>query len=468
MSDPVDVLVVGGGPGGYSAAFRCADLGLRTAIVEERDTLGGVCLNVGCIPSKALLHAAAVINEAKHAGAIGVNLGDPLVDVPTLRESTRKVVSTLTGGLAGLAKKREVEVINGRATFASPTSVTVAAPDGSTSTREFRNCIIAVGSRPVSLPGLPDDPRIMDSTGALALADVPKRLLVIGGGIIGLEMATVYDALGSSVTVVEALDQLVPGCDPDLVKPLATRIGKAYEGIHLSTKVTGIDARAQDLVVHLEGDGAPATVEVDRVLVSIGRRANGDLIDAKNASVEVDDRGVIHVDDRMRTGVDGIYAIGDVTGNPMLAHRATHQGHVAAEVIAGHDDAAFDAKVIPSVAYTDPEVAWAGLTETQAKADKTAYEVAAIPWAASGRALTLGRTEGRTKILVDPETRRVLGVGIVGVNAGEMIAEGVLAIEMGAVAEDVALSIHPHPTLSETVGFSAEWAEGTITDLIKR
>ena len=467
MSDAVDVVVIGGGPGGYSAAFRCADLGLRTVIVDERDTLGGVCLNVGCIPSKALLHAAAIINEAEHAASIGINIAPPAVDLPKLRESTAKVVSTLTGGLARLAKKRDVRVMRGRATFASPTSVAVARDGEPPETVAFRHAIVAAGSRPVGLPGLPDDPRIIDSTGALALADVPKSLLVIGGGIIGLEMATVYDALGSDVTVVEALDQLVPGCDPDLVKPLATRIAGRYAGVYTGTKVASVEARPQGLLCRLEGEGAPDAVEVDRVLVSIGRRANGDLLQAQNAGVDVDDRGVIHVDARMRTNVEGIYAIGDVTGNPMLAHRATHQGHVAAEVIAGHDDAAFDATVIPSVAYTDPEIAWAGLTETDAKKNKIPYEVAAIPWAASGRAPTIGRTEGRTKTLFDPETRRILGVGIVGVNAGEMIAEGVLAIEMGAVTEDVALSIHPHPTLSETAAFTAEWAEGTITDLFK-
>ncbi len=467
MSDRPDVVVIGGGPGGYTAAFRAADLGLDTVLVERDATLGGVCLNVGCIPSKALLHAAAIVNEAAHARDIGIDLGTPSIDLPRLRASTAKVVSTLTGGLAGLAKKRGVRVVRGAATFASPTRIAVTTDDGAVETLDFGTAIVAVGSRPIGLPGLPDDPRIMDSTGALALADVPKRLLVIGGGIIGLEMATVYDALGSDVTVVEALDQIIPGCDPDLVKPLATRIGRTYRGVYVNTKVTSIEAGPALLIAHLEGEGAPATVEVDRVLVSIGRRANGDRIGAENAGLDVDERGVIRVDDRMRTNVDGILAIGDVTGNPMLAHRATHQGSIAAEVAAGHD-AQFDAKTVPSVAYTDPEIAWMGLTETQAKADGTPYELAAIPWAASGRALTLGRTEGRTKLLVDPETHRVLGGGIVGVNAGEMIAELVLALEMGAVAEDLAVAIHAHPTLSETSALAAEWAEGTITDLLRK
>ncbi len=468
MSDRPDVLVIGGGPGGYTAAFRAADLGLRTVVVERDETLGGVCLNVGCIPSKALLHAASIVNEVAHAREIGIDLGTPSIDLPRLRASTAKVVSTLTGGLAGLARKRGVRVVRGSATFASPSRVSVTSGDGDVvETLEFATAIVATGSRPIGLPGLPDDPRIIDSTGALALAEVPKRLLVIGGGIIGLEMATVYDALGSDVTVVEALGQLIPGCDPDLVKPLATRIGGRYRGVYVDTKVTSVEAGPSLLVAHLDGEDAPDTVEVDRVLVSIGRRANGDLIGAQNAGLDVDDRGVIHVDERMRTNVEGILAIGDVTGNPMLAHRAAHQGTVAAEVAAGLD-AQFDAQTVPSVAYTDPEIAWMGLTETQAKADGTPYEVAAIPWAASGRALTLGRTEGRTKLLVDPDTHRVLGGGIVGVNAGEMIAELVLALEMGAVSEDLSLAIHAHPTLSETSGLAAEWSEGTITDLLRK
>lgn len=464
MSDAVDVVVIGGGPGGYTAAFRAADLGLSTVLVEREPTLGGVCLNVGCIPSKALLHTAGVINEARHAEAIGVTFPAPEVDLDAVRAATAKVVSTLTGGLAGLAKKRAIDVVRGEAAFTSPTTVTVSGEEGREIT--FRHAIIAVGSHPVRIPGLPDDPRIIDSTGALELARIPDHLVVIGGGIIGLEMATVYHALGSRITVVEMMDQLIPGCDPDLVKPLHKRIAADYDGIYTSTKVESVEA-GDTLRVRLSGSDAPDQVECDMVLVAVGRRANGDRIDADRAGVELDERGQIRVDAQMRTNVDHIFAIGDVVGNPMLAHKATHQGAVAAEVIAAHPGAAFDAQTIPSVAYTDPEIAWAGLTETQAKADNTPYEVAAIPWAASGRALTLGRPEGRTKLLVAPDTRRVLGAGIVGPNAGDLIAEAVLAIEMGAVAEDIALSIHPHPTLAETLGLAAEWAEGTITDLYR-
>lgn len=460
---PVDVLVVGSGPGGYTAAFRAADLGLSVALVERHSRLGGVCLNVGCIPSKALLHAAKLITDAEHARQIGIGFADPAVDVAALRAATTDVVAKLTTGLAGLSRQRKVRVVRGEGAFTSPNELRVDTPDGPVAV-SFRNAIIAVGSESVRLPGLPDDPRIMDSTGALELEDIPKRLLVIGGGIIGLEMACVYDALGSRVTVVEMLDQLIPGCDPDLVAPLHKRIAGRYEAIHLGTKVTGVAARKDGLQVSFEGADAPKSGRFDRILVAVGRRANGRSSGIEVTGVAVDERGVIAVDSQMRTNVPHIFAIGDVVGNPMLAHKATHQGVVAAEVIAGHR-VAFDAQTIPSVAYTDPEVAWMGLTETEAKAEGVAHEVYAIPWAASGRALAMGRGEGRTKLIVEPETHRILGAGIVGVNAGDLISEAVLALEMGAVAEDVALTIHPHPTLSETFAFSAEAAEGTITDM---
>ncbi|MFN8121589.1 MAG: dihydrolipoyl dehydrogenase [Thermoleophilia bacterium] len=461
--DRPDVVVLGGGPGGYTAAFRAADLGLRTVLVERHSRLGGVCLNVGCIPSKALLHAAKLITDAEEGPSLGIGFGTPTVDLDALRASTTAVVEKLTGGLAGLAKQRKVEVVRGEARFTGPNAMTVATADGD---REiaFSNCIVAAGSEPVRLPFLPEDPRIMDSTGALALEDVPKRLLVIGGGIIGLEMATVYDALGSRVRIVELMEQLIPGCDPDLVKPLHARVAKRYEGIHLGAKVTAVQARKDGLRVTMEGPDGTSTVTADRILVAVGRRANGGALGLDAAGVTVDERGVIPVDAQQRTNVPHVFAIGDVTGNPMLAHRATHQGKVAAETIAGHA-AAFDPRSIPSVAYTDPEVAWTGLTETEAKANGVEYELAVVPWAASGRALTMGRAEGRTKLLVEPGSRRILGAGIVGIGAGDLIAEAVHAIEMGSDAEDVSLSIHPHPTLSETVAFAAEAAEGTITDM---
>jgi dihydrolipoamide dehydrogenase len=455
--------VLGAGPGGYTAAFRAADLGLSVVLVERHSVLGGVCLNVGCIPSKALLHAAKVITDAEDAAAMGIAFDAPKIDLDALRTATAKVVSTLNSGLASMAKSRKVEVVRGTGTFTSPTAVRVDGPDGER-TIQFRNAVIAAGSEPVRLPGLPDDPRIMDSTAALELEDVPARLLVIGGGIIGLEMATVYDALGSSVTVVEMLDQLIPGCDPDLVKPLQRRISKRYEAIHLGTRVESVQAGDDGLTVTYAGDKAPGPAVFDRVLVAVGRRANGSSIGADAAGVQVDERGVIAVDDQLRTNVAHIHAIGDVTGNPMLAHRATHQGKVAAEVIAGQA-VAFDARSIPSVAYTDPEIAWTGLTETEAASRGIKVEVSAIPWSASGRALSMGRPEGRTKVIVEPGTRRLLGAGVVGAGAGELIAEAVHAIEMGADAEDLALGIHPHPTLSETLMLAAEAAEGTITDL---
>ena len=455
------VVVIGSGPGGYTAAFRAADLGLKTVLIERYDTLGGVCLNVGCIPSKALLHAARVVSEAQEMASHGLHFGEPDIDLDALRSWKASVVGKLTGGLAGLAKQRKVEVITGVAALTGPNTVSVGDR-----TVTFDNCIIAAGSEAASLPALPDDPRIFSSTGALELPSIPERLLVIGCGIIGLEMATVYDALGSNVTMVELLDQLIPGCDPDLVKPLHKRISARYEAIHLGTKVESVEASDRGLAVTLSS-GASDTF--DGILVAIGRRPNGRAVGADAAGVTVDDAGFIPADKQLRTNVPGIYAIGDVVGGPMLAHKASHEGKVAAEVIAGHD-VAFDARAIPSVAYTDPEVAWMGLTETEARSQGIEYEKAAFPWAASGRALSLGRDEGLTKLLFgvggDSNSRRLLGAGIVGVNAGELIAETVHALEMGSDAQDIGLTIHPHPTLTETIGFAAEMAEGTITDLM--
>jgi dihydrolipoamide dehydrogenase len=463
-----EVLVLGAGPGGYTAAFRAADLGKKVVLVERYPTLGGVCLNVGCIPSKALLHQAGVIHEAAENAGSGVKFGPPEIDLGKLRDWKDRVVKTLTTGLASMAKQRQVTVVQGTGRFTSDKTLAVERAEGE-QTIAFDNAIIAVGSQAVKIPGFPhDDPRLMDSTGALELADVPKRLLIVGGGIIGLEMATVYHALGSSITVVELMDQLIPGCDADLVKPLHQRIKKWYENIFLKTKVTGIEAKKEGLQVFFEGEEAPRSDLFDRVLVAVGRKPNGRLIGAERAGVQVDERGFIPVDNRQRTNVPHIYAIGDVVGNPMLAHKATHEAKVAAEVIAGHP-AAFQALAIPSVAYTDPEVAWMGLTENQAQAQGIAYEKAVFPWAASGRALGIGRREGLTKILCDKETKRILGTGIVGPHAGDLISEAVLALEMGADAEDIGLTIHPHPTLSETFAFAAEMVEGTITDLyIKR
>ncbi len=452
------LVVIGGGPGGYTAAFRAADLGLDVTLVERHERLGGVCLNVGCIPSKALLHLARVVAESEEAAGQGISFGEPQIDLDRVREWKGEVVGKLTGGLDGLAKRRKVEVVHGRAHFTGPNAIDV---DGRAI--EFTHCIVAVGSAAASLPFLPDDdPRVMDSTRALELEEVPERLLVIGGGIIGLEMATVYDALGANVTVVELTDQLIPGCDPDLVKPLHKRIAGRYEAIHLGVGVN--DVKAQEDGLHVTFDGDVEDAVFDRILVAVGRRPNGGAIAAEKAGVEVDDRGFISVDEQMRTNVAHIHAIGDVVGEPMLAHKAMHEGKVAAEVIAG-EKVAFEPASIPAVAYTDPEVAWMGLTEATAKADGVEVDVAKIPWAASGRALTMGRPEGLTKILVDRKSRRVLGMGIVGVNAGELIAEAVLALEMGADAEDLALTIHPHPTLSETAGLAAEMVEGVITDL---
>jgi dihydrolipoamide dehydrogenase len=452
-----DVLVIGSGPGGYTAAFRAADLGLRTIMVERYESLGGVCLNVGCIPSKTLLHAARVIAEAEEMAEHGISFGKPKLDLEALLSWKQSVVQKLTGGLAGLAKQRKVEVITGEARFEGPNAVSVGER-----TVTFENCIIAAGSQAATIPGLPEDERIIDSTGALSPGDVPKRLLVIGGGIIGLEMATVYDRLGSKVTVVEMLDQLIPGCDPDLVKPLHKRIEGHYEAIHLGTKVESVKALKSGLKVQLSSGESE---QYDRILVAVGRRPNGHSVDAAAAGVNVDDAGFIAVDQQLRTNVPGIYAIGDIVGGPMLAHKASHEGKTAAEVIAGHN-VTFDVRSIPSVAYTDPEVAWTGLTETTAREQGTEYEKAVFPWAASGRALSLARDDGLTKILYEPETHRVLGAGIVGVGAGELIAEVVHAIELGSDTEDIALTIHPHPTLTETIGFAAEMAEGTITDLM--
>lgn len=462
-----ELLVLGAGPGGYAAAFRAADLGLAVTLVERWPALGGVCLNVGCIPSKALLHAARVITETKEMAPHGLTFGDPAIDLDKLRAWKDAVVARLTGGLSGLAKQRKVTVVTGAGRFVSPTALEVTAEDGSVATVSFRQAIIAAGSEAVTLPFLPqDDPRIIDSTGALELSQIPERLLVIGGGIIGLEMGTVFASFGARVTVVELLDQLIPGADPDLVKPLAGRLRGAFENVYLGTKVTGVrdSAGGGGFEVQLDGPDAPATEAFDQILVAVGRRPNGGVIGAEAAGVQVDERGFISVDKQMRTSAGHIFAIGDIVGQPMLAHKATHQGHVAAEVAAGRN-AFFDARVIPSVAYTDPEVAWVGTTETEAKAAGVAYGKATFPWAASGRSLTLGRTEGLTKLLFDEGTGRLIGCGIVGPNAGDLISEAALAIELGADAADVALTIHPHPTLSETIGLAAEAFEGTITDL---
>ncbi|MGB5488211.1 MAG: dihydrolipoyl dehydrogenase [Lysobacterales bacterium] len=459
-----DVLVLGAGPGGYTAAFRAADLGLKVALVERYPALGGVCLNVGCIPSKALLHAAVVIDEAAAMADHGVVFGQPVIEVGKLRGWKEKVVGQLTGGLASMAKQRKVTIIQGSGVFSDAHEMTVETADGS-QVVSFTRAIIAAGSQAFKLPGLPwDDPRVMDSTDALELKDVPKRLLVIGGGIIGLEMACVYRGLGSEVTVVELTDQLMPGCDKDLVRPLQKRITDRYAGIFVKTKVTALKPADDGLHATFEGAKMPENTVFDRVLVSTGRVPNGNRIGAEIAGVEVSDRGFIPVDKQMRTNVPHIFAIGDIVGQPMLAHKATHEAKVAAEVCAGMK-VAFEARVIPSVAYTDPEIAWAGLTETEAKDQGIDYKVGRFPWAASGRAIGVGRTEGSTKLLFDPETHRVIGAGIVGPHAGDLIAECVLAIEMGAEAGDIGLSIHPHPTLSETVAMSAEVFEGTITDL---
>jgi dihydrolipoamide dehydrogenase len=462
-----ELVVLGSGPGGYTAAFRAADLGKKVVLIERYPALGGVCLNVGCIPSKALLHTAKVITEAEETEHHGLSFGKPTIDLDKLRNwKANDVVGKLTGGLAQMAKARGVTVINGVGKFTSSNQIAITAADGKTTTVGFENAIIAAGSQATKFPGAPEDERIMDSTGALALADIPKRMLVIGGGIIGLEMGTVYDALGTKVSVVEFMDGLITGCDRDLVRPLQKRMEKRFESIMLSTKVAKIEPKKDGIYVSFEGENAPKETQVyDRVLVSIGRRPNGKNIGAENAGVAVDDRGFINVDKQMRTNVSHIFAIGDIVGQPMLAHKATHEAKVAAEVIAGHKTE-FIASVIPSVAYTDPEVAWVGMTETEAKAKGIEIDKASFPWAASGRALSIARTEGATKLIFDKETHRIIGAGIVGINAGELLAETVLAIEMGADAHDLGLTIHAHPTLSETVCFAAELKEGTITDMM--
>ena len=463
-----EVVVLGSGPGGYTAAFRAADLGKKVILIEKFSTIGGVCLNVGCIPSKALLHTAEIINEAEEMSDHGVDFGKPKIDIKKVAGFKNKIIKQLTGGLTALAKQRKVQIVTGYGKFTSANTIEVSpynGDEGNTQSISFDNAIIAAGSSVFKIPGFPyDDERLMDSTGALELADVPKRLLVIGGGIIGLEMATVYDALGSKVSVVELSPNLIPGCDVDLVRPLMKRVKKRYENIWLNSKVTAIDAQKKGLKVSFEGKGVPETDTFDRVLLAVGRSPNGNLIDADKAGVAVDERGFINVDKQQRTNVNHIFAIGDVVGQPMLAHKATHEAKTAAEVIAGMKSF-FDAKAIPSVAYTDPEISWMGVTEEQAKAEGIEYTKGAFPWAASGRSLSIGRNEGITKVLFDKNTHKIIGAGMVGTNAGELIAEAVLALEMGADIEDIALTVHPHPTLSETFNFAAEMAEGTITDL---
>jgi len=459
-----EVVVLGSGPGGYTAAFRAADLGKQVVLIEKYDTIGGVCLNVGCIPSKALLHTAQIINEAEEMSAHGVTFGKPKIDINKLAAFKNKVIGQLTGGLAGLAKQRKVKIVTGIGKFTSPKTIDVSGKDGTTSI-SFDDAIIAAGSKVMRIPGLPyEDERLMDSTGALELADIPKRLLVIGGGIIGLEMATVYDALGSSVSIVELSPDLIPGCDRDLVRPLQKRVKKRYENIWLNAKVTEIKALKGGLKVRFEGKGAPETDTFDRVLLAVGRSPNGNDIGAENAGIVVDERGFISVDKQQKTNVANIYAIGDIVGQPMLAHKATHEGKTAAEVISGMKSY-FDAKTIPSVAYTDPEISWMGVTEEQARAEGIEYTKGVFPWAASGRSLSIGRNEGLTKVLFEKDSHRIIGAGMVGTNAGELIAEAVLALEMGADIEDIALTVHPHPTLSETFNFAAEVAEGTVTDI---
>jgi len=460
-----DVAVLGSGPGGYTAAFRAADLGKKVILIERYSTIGGVCLNVGCIPSKALLHTAKVITDAEDTASHGVSFNQPNIDLDQLRNwKANKVVKKLTAGLAQMAKQREVKIIEGEGKFISPNQINVNLNDGTEKIIEFKSAIIAAGSQSSKIPNMPDDERIMDSTGALELKDIPKKLLIIGGGIIGLEMGTVYDALGSNVSVVELSDGLIQGCDRDIVKPLQRRMENRFENIWLNTKVEKMEAKKEGVIVHFEGSDVPKKAAFDRVLVAVGRKPNGHKIDAEKAGVQVDDHGFISVDKQMRTNVNHIYAIGDIVGQPMLAHKATHEGKIAAEVIAG-EKVEFQAMTIPSVAYTDPEIAWAGVTEDEAKANNIAIEKAVFPWAASGRAISTNRTEGMTKLIFNKKTNRIIGASIVGTNAGELIAETVLSIEMGADANDIGLSIHPHPTLSESVAMAAEIKEGTITDL---
>jgi dihydrolipoamide dehydrogenase len=459
-----DVVVLGAGPGGYSAAFRAADLGLNVILIERESRLGGVCLNAGCIPSKTLLHAAAVISEARHMEKNGISFGKPQIDIDKLRDFKDSVISKLTGGLSGLAKQRKVTVVHGEGSFTSPTSLAVIGEEGQ-KIINFDKCIIAAGSRVTVFPTFEsDDERVIDSTGALELREIPKTMLIVGGGIIGLEMATVYAELGTEVTICELTAQIIPGADKDLIRPLEKHLRGICKDIHLGTLVSEIKSLKGGIKVNFGGDKAPEPATYDYVLVATGRRPNGDLISADKAGVNVDERGFIAVNDQMQTNVPNIFAIGDLVGQPMLAHKAVHEGHVAAEVCAG-EKSAFLAKVIPSVAYTDPEVAWIGETEVSAKENGVKYEKASFPWAASGRALSIDRPEGMTKLLFDPETDRIIGAGIVGPGAGDLISEIALAIEMGADAEDIALTIHPHPTLSESVGMAAEMFEGTLTDL---
>ncbi len=463
MITKTQVVVIGSGPGGYTAAFRAADLGKKVVLIERYDTLGGVCLNVGCIPSKALLHTAQVINEAQEAVHLGITFNQPNIDIDGVRNNKDTIVSKLTGGIKALAKARNVTVITGYAKFITHNQIAI---DNSDEVVEFEQCIIAAGSRVTKIPAFPfDDPRVMDSTDALELDSIPKRLLIVGGGIIGLEMASVYNALGSEITVVELSDQLIASADKDIVNPLFKRIKKQYANIFLSTEVTSMQALETGIKVGFKGNKSPEFDTFDKVLVSIGRSANGKLIDADKAGVNVDDWGFIKVDKQMKTNVENIYAIGDIVGQPMLAHKAVHEAKVAAEVICGHKSG-FDALTIPSVAYTDPEVAWTGKTEKQLKAEGIDYEKGVFPWAASGRSLSIGRSEGVSKALFDKKTQRILGMGICGTNAGELIAEPTLAIEMGCDMSDIALTIHAHPTLSETTAFAVEMAEGTITDLL--
>lgn len=460
----VDVVVIGAGPGGYTAAFRAADLGLSVVLIERYPTLGGVCLNVGCIPSKALLHTAQVVTETREMESHGIEFGEPRIDLGKLRGFKQNVIDKLTSGLSGLARQRGVTVMHGAASFQSPHLLDID-DHGNRQTLQFQHAIIAAGSAVSRIPGFPyHDDRLIDSTGALALPDIPQRLLVIGGGIIGLEMSCVYAALGSGVTVVELSDTLIPGCDRDLVRPLERRIRKQYDNIYTGVKVTQIEPHADGLRAWFEGANAPESESFDRILVAVGRRPNGATLQAENAGVHVDEHGFIPVDSQQRTNVEHIFAIGDIVGQPMLAHKATHEGKIAAQVIAGQRSF-FDARTIPSVAYTDPEIAWMGLTETAADEQGIRYEKAVFPWAASGRALSIARSEGLTKVLFDPDSKKILGAGIAGPNAGELIAETVLALEMDADIEDLALTIHPHPTLSETVNFASEVAEGTCTDI---
>ncbi|SHN89400.1 Dihydrolipoamide dehydrogenase of pyruvate dehydrogenase complex [Bathymodiolus heckerae thiotrophic gill symbiont] len=463
MITKTQVVVIGSGPGGYTAAFRAADLGKEVILIERYEALGGVCLNVGCIPSKALLHTAQVINEAEEATHLGVTFNEPNIDINGVRSNKENIVSKLTAGIKALAKARKVKVITGYGKFISNNQIAINDSD---EVIEFEQCVIAAGSRVTKIPAFPfDDPRVMDSTDALELSDIPKRLLIVGGGIIGLEMATVYEALGSEITVVELSDQLIASADKDIVNPLFRRIKKRYANIFLNTKVASMEAIDEGIKVGFEGKKAPEFDTFDKVLVSIGRSANGKLIDADKAGVEVDDWGFINVDKQMKTNVENIYAIGDIVGQPMLAHKAVHEAKVAAEVICGHKSG-FDALTIPSVAYTDPEIAWTGKTEKELKAEGADYTKGVFPWAASGRSLSIGRSEGVTKGLFDAKSGKILGMGICGTNAGELIAEATLAIEMGCDMSDIALTIHAHPTLSETTAFAVEMAEGTITDLL--